>query len=62
MNRGGNSGGSPFGLHEVEHHGLPQDILQDDPVGVQHKVTGARNQFGPGRVVQMAQQDLLGQG
>ena len=40
-------------LHELQHSGLPQDILQDDAVGPQQNVALATLQIGSRWIVQV---------
>ena len=62
MHRGRHCGGGAAGLHELEHRRLPQHILQDHPVGAQLDVGLPPHHSGSRRVVQVAQQDFVGQG
>ena len=58
--RGNGSGGAP-GLHELEHGGLTQNVLQDHAIGPQLYVGLTTHHAGGGRVVQVGHENLLGQ-
>ena len=62
VHRSRHGGGRPPGLHKLEHGRLPQHILQDDPIRPQLNVGFPPGQGGMARVVQMGQQDFVGQG
>ena len=62
VDRGGNGGGGAEGLHELEHGRLAQHVLQDDAVGPEVDVSLPPYQARLGGIVQMGQQNLVGQG
>ena len=49
-------------LHELQQAGLPQDVLKDDAVGAGQEVAMARFELLVFGVVEMAEQDLVGEG
>ena len=58
---GGHGGGAAHGLHKLEHGGLAQHVLEDDPVGAELDVGLTAHQAGLGRVVEVGQEYLVGQ-
>ena len=53
---------SRAGLHELEHGGLSQHVLQDHAVGTEQQIARARLHVLVFRVVEVSQQDLVRQG
>src|SRR5262245_3079586 len=52
----------PQGLHELEHGGLPEHVLQNDAVGMEKQIALARLDFLVFRVVKVSEQNLVRQG
>ena len=50
------------GLHELEHGGLSEHVLQNDAVGMEKQIALARLDFLVFRVVKVSQQNLVRQG
>jgi hypothetical protein len=51
----------PPGLHELKQPGLPQHILEDDAIGTDEQIALAGLQLLVFGIVEMAEQDLVGQ-
>jgi hypothetical protein len=49
-------------LHELEHPGLAQHVLENHPVGPQLEVAAARHQLLVRGIIQMSQEDFFRQG
>ncbi len=49
-------------LHELQQAGLPEHVLKDDPVGAELQIAPARLELLAFRVVEVSEQDLVGQG
>ena len=62
VDRGGHGDRVAPGLHELEHGRLPQHVLQDHPVGAELQVALAGLHLLVLGVVQVSEQDLVGQG
>ncbi len=62
MDRGRYRDSESPGLHELEHGGLSEHVLQDDAVGTEQEIALAGLHLLVLRVVEVAQQDLVGQG
>ena len=62
MDGSGNGHPVPARLHELEDGHLPRDVLVAYPVGTQHQVAFPRLQLLALGVVQVGEEDLLGQG
>ena len=62
MDAGGHGDPVPPGLHELQHRGLPQHVLKHHAIGPQREVTLAGFEILTFRIVEMTQQDFVGQG
>ena len=58
---GGHRRALPPGLHELEHHRLPQHVLEHDAVGAQVEIAAAGHQLLALRVFEVAEQHLVGE-
>ena len=47
-------------LHELEHGGLPQDVLENYPIWPELHVAFAAFEVGVGGIIKMRQEDFLG--
>ena len=59
---GGDGGGVAAGLHEVEHDGLAEDVLECDAVGPERELALALGEVLAGGVVEVAEEELVGEG
>ena len=59
---GGDGGGVSAGLHEVEHDGLAEDVLECDAVGPERELALALGEVLAGGVVEVAEEELVGEG
>jgi hypothetical protein len=62
VDRGRHRDALPPRLHELQHRGLAEHVLQDDPVGAEEQVALAGFHLLALGVVGMTEQHLVGQG
>ena len=59
---GGHGGGFAAGLHEVEHNGLAEDVLEGDAVGPEGELALALGELLALGVVEVSEEELVGEG
>ena len=62
MDGGGHGGGVAAGLHEVEHDGLAEHVLECNAVGPESELALALGEVLAAGVVEVSEEELVGEG